>query len=66
MIVDEMPELLQRNRIYLDELTNDRLWCMDDPKVMEFFRKLIGYALVREWYRKRGRIDLLEIVIELA
>jgi len=52
LIADRLPELLRGNRIYLGELVNDRLWYMDDPEVVELFRKLIGYALVRDEYRK--------------
>ncbi len=46
------PKLISRNKFYLGSLTNDRLWQIDDPEVIEVIINMISYAIVRDEYRE--------------
>ena len=51
LVEEQNPQLLQGTRFYLGELTNDRLWYMDDPQVIHLLENLISYSLLRDAYR---------------
>lgn len=46
------PKLISGNKFYLGSLTNDRLWQLDDPEVIEVIVNMISYAIVRDEYRE--------------
>lgn len=48
----ERPEFITGKKFYLGSLVNDRLWRLDDPKVVDLIIKLISYSLIRDEYRK--------------
>ncbi len=51
-VEDRAPELLSGKQFLLGKLTNDRLWNLDDPEVMNLIKNLISYALIRDEYRE--------------
>ena len=53
MISKEYPRIIKNDKICLGQLTNDRLWRMDDKEVINFTRNLITYALIRDEYRDK-------------
>jgi len=50
-ISDRCPEIICSEKFLLGTLVNDRLWHLDDPKVVELIENLISYALIRDEYR---------------
>lgn len=51
-ICREYPDLLDDDKIYLGTLKNTRLWYMNYREITSFVERLIGYALIRDEYRK--------------
>ena len=41
-----------RNEYGEKSITNDRLWQLDDPEVIEVVVNMISYAIVRDEYRE--------------
>lgn len=53
MFVEERyPKIISGNKFYLGSLVNDRLFRLDDPKVISLIVDLISYAIVRDEYRE--------------
>ncbi len=53
MVQESSPLLIRKGKIYLGDLTNNKLWYMDTPEVVSFLQNLITYSLIRDNYRKR-------------
>ena len=45
------PQVLEGNRFNLGQLSNDRLWKLDDEDVINVVSNMISYAIVRDEYR---------------
>ena len=53
MFVEERyPKVLSGNKFFLGSLTNDKLWRLDDPDVINLIVNMISYAMVRDEYRE--------------
>lgn len=53
MFVEERyPKVLSGNKFFLGSLTNDKLWRLDDPDVINLIVNMISYAMVRDDYRE--------------
>lgn len=50
-VEDREPELVSGKQFFLGKLTNNRLWNLDDPEIINLIRNLISYALIRDEYR---------------
>lgn len=50
-VEDRAPELVSGKQFFLGKLTNNRLWNLDDPEIINLIRNLISYALIRDEYR---------------
>lgn len=50
-VADRYPKIISGSRFYLGSITNDRLWSLDDPEVIEVIVNMISYAIVRDEYR---------------
>ena len=48
----ERPEFIEGKRFSLGSLVNDKLWRLDDQKVVNLIINLISYSLIRDEYRK--------------
>ena len=48
---ERYPKIISGNKFYLGSLVNDRLFRLDDPKVISLIVDLISYAIVRDEYR---------------
>ena len=46
------PQIIDGDRFYLGSLTNNKLWNLDDPEVINLVENLISYALIRDEYRE--------------
>lgn len=46
------PQIVFGKKFYLGGLTNNRLWTLQDPEVINLVENLISYSLVRDEYRK--------------
>ena len=51
LVVKEYPKIIDGDIFYLGSLTNNKLWNLDDPEVMNLVENLISYALIRDEYR---------------
>lgn len=49
---ERYPKIISGNKFYLGSLVNDRLFRLDDPKVISLIVDLISYAIVRDEYRE--------------
>ena len=50
-VAEKYPDIIHGERFLLGTLVNDRLWHLDDPKVVKLVENLISYALIRDEYR---------------
>ena len=48
----DYPSIISGNKYYLGELTNDRLWNLNDKEMVDLIENLISYALIRDEYRE--------------
>ena len=51
LVAEKYPEIIYGKKFYLGTLTNNRLFYLDDPEVMQVIENLISYALIRDDYR---------------
>lgn len=51
-VENRYPKIVSGNKFYLGSITNDRLWQLDDPEVIEVVVNMISYAIVRDEYRE--------------
>lgn len=51
LVAKRNPKLLKDNKFYLGQLTNNKLWALDDPEVISLIENLISYAIIRDEYR---------------
>lgn len=46
------PQMIHGKRFYLGSLKNNRLWQLNDSKVISLIANLISYSIIRDKYRK--------------
>ena len=51
-VAERYPQIIDGKRFNLGTLTNDHLWYIDQPDVLEVIVNCISYALIRDEYRE--------------
>lgn len=51
-VTDCYPQIISDNKFFLGNITNNRLWRLDDPEVINVIVNMIYYSIVREEYRE--------------
>ena len=51
-VTDRYPQIISDNKFFLGSITNNRLWRLDDPEVINVIVNMISYSIVREEYRE--------------